>query len=333
MDTARANLPRFAAGTDHVESWFVRANDPDAPRSVWLKSTVLTRRDGTSLVQAWCSTFDGDRTHASSCEVPLDSSRFASTADRTVVDLGAARMELLADEVRCSGRLEDGGGRVEWDLSLERHPGPLGRPLSLLPSDRLIEGRLPRNKLLTPFPVAACRGRVAVAGETWDLDGWTGMQGHNWGAAHSPEYAWGQCVFTEGGEPVALVEGASGRVELGRRRSPLLSMLVVRHGGEEHRFDRLLDLWRQHPVLDFPRWSLTMSGSAGKATLEMTADPARMVCLDYVNPARPTSHCLNSKTAAVSLRLTPARGASLTLQSPHGGALEFLGVEAVPPLG
>ena len=56
----------------------------------------------------------------------------------------------------------------------------------------------------------------------------------------------------------------------------------------------------------------------------MTGDPAAMVCLGYDNPARPRSYCLNSKTAAVRLRVEPRGAAAYELSSPNGGALEFL---------
>lgn len=341
MAPHRANAPRFRAGTDHVESWFVRVNDPAAPRSVWLKATVLTRRDGSALVQAWCSTFDDVRTRAACEEVPLAAATFSATELGTFLDLGVLWFDLGADRLRTGGTLEQDGSCISWDLTLARTTGPLGRPLSLLPSDRLVEGRLPSNKLLTPFPSGSCSGRIVQDGVSWDLDGWTGMQGHNWGVAHSPEYAWGQCLFladgtgrgtgkgtgagTGGGEVVGMVEAASGRTEIGRRRSPLVSMLVVRRGDREYRFDRLVDLWRQRPEISFPEWRLAMRGPHGSAELRMTGDPARMVCLDYRNPARDTSYCLNSKTAEVELRVEPNRGEPFALRSAHGGALEFLG--------
>ena len=127
-----------------------------------------------------------------------------------------------------------------------------------------------------------------------------------------------------------MVEGASGRIEVGSRLSPLISMLVVRRGEEEYRFDRLVDLWRQHPVLDFPRWSLRMKGPSGEASLEMQARASAMVCLTYQNPARLPSYCLNSKTASVTLSVRPKAGSPFMLRSAHGGALEFLKPQPVP---
>jgi hypothetical protein len=317
------NRPRFRPGTDHVESWFVRANDPAAPRAVWLKATVLTRADGSGVAEAWCSVFAGDRTAAFRRTVPLDEASYRSGGASFEARVDALSLALDADAGRSSGSL----GTVRWDLSFARRPDPLGRPMSLFRSARLVDAPFPKNKLLTPFPVADFAGSVAWAGDAWELDGWVGMQGHNWGPSHAPEYAWGQCVFPE---QAAVVEGASGRIELGSRTSPLFSMLVVRRGGEELRFDRLLDRWRQRPRIDFPRWRLEMRGRGGRALLELTGSPKSMVCLGYDNPDRPRSYCLNSKTARVRLEVRPARGPAYTLTSEHGAALEFLRPRAVP---
>lgn len=330
MSAVADNAPRFSVGTDHVESWFVRANHPTAPRALWLKATVLTRADGSSLSQAWFSVFDGTRTAGFRHDVPLAEATFADSAQGLVTGVGPLALELGADGGTSSGELVSGTGQVRWDLAFDRVPGPLGLPMRLFPSQRLVDAPFPKNKLLTPFPVLALEGSVTWDDEPWDVGGWLGMQGHNWGSAHSPEYAWGQCVFLDAaGAPCAVVEGASGRIELGRRLSPLLSMLVVRHGEREYRFDRIVDLWRQRPELRFPRWSLRMKGRDGTATLEMAGDPAAMVCLGYLNPARALSHCLNSKTASVWLRVDPTHGESFELRSAHGGALEFLQAEPV----
>lgn len=325
------NLPRFRVGTDHVESWFVRANDPASARAVWLKATVLTRADGTSLSQAWFSIFDDDRTEGFRLDVPLAGATFDGDPSGFRAEVGPLTLRLDADSGASAGRLGSGSGGVSWDLAFTRVPGPLGRPMCLLPTPRLVDAPFPRNKLLTPFPVATFAGTVTWGPDTWDLSDWIGMQGHNWGSSHSPEYAWGQCVFTGSaeGRPVAVVEGASGRIALGRKASPLLSMLVIRRSGDEYRFDRVVDLWRQRPALDFPRWSLQMAGRDGQAHLEMRGRTGAMVCLGYQNPARPTSYCLNSKTASVRLTVRPRRGSAFELRSEHAGALEFLTAEPV----
>jgi hypothetical protein len=311
VTVAADNAPRWREGTDHVESWFVRANHPSEPRAIWLKSTVLCRADGTSVPETWCSVFDGTRT----------------AAFRAPASLGEPAVRLSDLGGSSEGRLTRDTGSVEWDLGFARVPEPWGEPMNLLPSKRLVDGPFPRSKLLTPFPVLAMTGGLTWDGERWDLAGWLGMQGHNWGAAHSPEYAWAQCLFPE---QEAVVEAVSGRIELGRWSSPLFSMMVVRRGDTELRFDGIIDRWRQRPGLAFPRYKLTMRGRDGSAHVEVTGDPAAMVCLGYDNPARPRSYCLNSKTAAVRLRVEPRGGPAYELTSPHGGALEFLGPTPEP---
>jgi hypothetical protein len=333
--TARSdNAPRFHSGTDHVESWFLRANDPTSPRAIWLKATVLTKTDGTRLSQAWFSVFDGDRTEAACLDVPLDQARFDDSEDQLDVVVGPLTWQIAEDSGTSHGSLEGGHHTVTWDLRFTRAEGSLGATMSLLPTARLVDAPFPKNKLLSPFPLAQFAGTVTWGEETWDLAGWHGMQGHNWGAAHSPEYAWGQCVFTDvaGGEPFAVLEAASGRIPLGPVQSPFISMLVLRCDGAEYRFDRLVDLWRQHPDVAFPRWGLQMTGADGVVDLEMTGRPEAMVCLAYQNPARATSYCLNSKTAEVRVRVRPRNGHAFELVSAHGGALEFLASAPVPEI-
>ncbi|MFJ4653563.1 hypothetical protein ACIP5Y_20040 [Nocardia sp. NPDC088792] len=336
MNAIAQNASRLRPAADHVESWFVRANDPAAPRAVWIKATVLTGRDGTAVAQAWCSVFDGKRVHAWCRDVPLADAAFdlGAVAPDTVeqeLSIGPLRMMLHGSGGRTRGTLRDETSIVDWDLAFEKVPGS-GEPLCMLPTARLLDAPVPNNKLVSPFPVAAFSGRLEWDGESWDLDGWHGMQGHNWGSEHSPEYAWGQAIFTDTGDgaPFAVMEGASGRTRIGGRVSPLISMLVVRRGDDEYRFDRIVDLWRQRPRLAFPEWTLRMRGRDGSATVHMVADPAQMVCLAYRNPARATSYCLNSKTAAVSVHVAPVNGNAFELRSAHGGALEFLVPQPVP---
>ena len=203
----------------------------------------------------------------------------------------------------------------------------------MLPTRKLIDAAIPKNKLLTPSPVLRFSGSVHWDGEEWEVENWLGMQGHNWGPAHSPEYAWGQCIFTDSeGEPFCVVEGASGRIKVGPLTSPILGLMTIRRGDRTYRFDRLVDLWNQNANIQFPDWTLRMQGADGEAFLSMRASPTNMVCLGYENPNGQLSHCLNSKLATVSLRVNPINEDAFECRSNHGGALEFLQSEPVPQL-
>jgi len=320
------NAPRFTPGAAHVESWFMRANHPDAPRALWLKATILSRPGGGAVAEVWCSLFDEDRAKGRKATAPIGEARFEG--DPLKIQLQGCDFDLGSP-----GGARGSLGDFSWDLTWERLPGPLGEPLCMLPTRRLVDAPVPKNKLLTPWPALRFSGEVRWGEQTWRVHGWPGMQGHNWGPAHSPEYAWGQCLFAGAdGEPFCMVEAASGRIVIGGRTSPILALMTIRRAGRVYRFDRLVDVWNRSADIAFPDWTLKMRGRDGEALLRMRARPERMVCLGYEDPGGNLSHCLNSKLAAVSLRVNPVNHDAFECASAHGGALEFLQPHPAPAI-
>ncbi len=302
---------------DHVESWFWRANHPTEALAFWLKATILSPRDGEAVAEAWCCTFDGatGETWGHRETVPVSQAAFG----RTLTVAGCTWV--LGDE---GGESEGSLGDRGWQVAWRPVDGPLGEPLSLVPR-ALIEAPFPKNKLLTPAPTLRFDGRMHWGDRVVPVDGWLGMQGHNWGAAHAHTYAWGQCVFTDAdGEPVAMAEGFSGKIKLGGWLTPFLSALTVRHGERTYRFDRLVDLWNQTPQVNQDTWVLKMRGRDGEALLSMSAKSEETACLGYANPDGHLSYCLNSKLARTTLRVNPVNEDPFECHSEHGGALEFL---------
>jgi hypothetical protein len=314
------DTPRARPGVDLVESWFFRLNDPSAPRALWVRATALTRADGSATAEAWAAVFDGDGAAAHRQPAPYDTARF---------DDGRLVVADTETDLR-AGTSRGSVGSIAWDLRFEPVPGPLGAPLRLLP-DRLVDAPLPKNKLVTPMPAGVFRGTITWGARRYAVDRWVGMRGHNWGPAHAPQYAWGHAVFLdEAGAPFALVEGASGRLQLGRRQSPVLSVLAVRHGERTYRWDRVVDLWRQRPAISPPGWTLTMRGRYGRAELAAELVPERCVSLRYDDPSGDARVCTNSKTARLTLRVQPSDGDAFVCTTNHGAALEFLQRERLP---
>lgn len=316
-----------------VESWFLRASAPNEPKAFWVKATTLIQPSGKSVAEAWCSVFDADDRFGAKDTVSLGEAVFGGSPFEAKI--GGCNFELDEKQGRLQGEIQNERGQLRWDLNFRRVEGPLGDPICILPSRRLIDTTFPKNKLLTPAPVIRFQGELEWNGRQIVVEDWYGSQGHNWGAAHSPEYAWGQVIFlNSAGEPFCYAEGASGRIELGSTTSPRMSMLTVRRmeNGRmrEYRFDRLIDLWNQSADIAFPRWTLRIKGVDGEAMIEMEAFPERMVCLGYFNPNNILSYCLNSKTARVTLRVNPRDSDGFECVSEHGGALEFLQPMAEP---
>ena len=160
------NTPRFPGRDSHVESWFLRLNDPDSPRALWLKATILNSDDGSRSAEAWCSIFDADDTAGIRETIPLDAATFEAEAGPLTAEVAGLKLHLDENSGRTSGSLSSEGVDVSWDLELERIPGELGKPLSLLPTPKLIDAPFPKNKLLTPFPAARFNGEVRW-GKCW----------------------------------------------------------------------------------------------------------------------------------------------------------------------
>lgn len=307
----------------HVESYFWRANDPHRRRAIWLKATIFSPRPDSTVAELWCIVFDQEkgRTFADKQTVPFASSTFATSGGLTSIALAGATFSMGEGEGTAQGSLRE----ARWDLRMERVPGALGEPLCMYPWEALVEAPFPKSKLLTPWPALRVDGQIEVWGETIELEGWIGMQGHNWGQSHAWEYAWGQCFFAgRDGAPDAWMEGFSGKIKLAGRPTPWLSALVVRRGEAVYRFDRVFDFWRQKVRIDDLSWTLELGSAHGRASLRVEAEAEAMVCLGYHNPDGRLSYCLNSKLSGVTLAVNPAYAESFRLTSEHGGALEFL---------
>jgi hypothetical protein len=319
----RTDLPR-----GHVESYFVRANHPTKKLAIWLKATVFAPRghEGVSgaVAELWCIVFQGDagRVWAGKRTVPFAEASFLGEGPK--VRLAGAELD-LGPKGRSVGALEGEGGPCRWDLRWEADASPMGRPMLLLPSEKLLDDRIPTFKTVTPRPLLRMSGAITVAGETLDVDGWWGMEGHNWARQHAWDYAWGQCVFLDdSGSPTCVAEGFSGKVRVGGVLLPYLSTLVVRRGAREYRFDGLVDPWRQDIEIDDLRWTARLRSKDGEALLRMEADAREMACLGYPNPDGRTSYCFNSKLARTHLRVNPVNEEGFEVSSAHGGALELL---------
>lgn len=323
-----ANAIRYAAGPGHVESWFLRANHPTRPLALWLKVTVLSPLRGEPCAETWLVLFDGEtgRTFAHRDTWPRPAAELLDALTGEALRMGTFDLALGP-----SGHARGEAGRAQFTLEWE--PGPLNDPLCLYPWQGLITGPFPKSKLLTPCPWLTFRGAVSwpgERGERWEIAGWQGMQGHNWGQQHAWEYAWGQCTF-DGPEPV-MVEGFTGRIKVGPWVTPRMSALVVRRGADTYRFDQLFDPWRQEANIGPRTWSVRLRGRDGEARLEMDATARPLVCLGYPNPDGRISYCFNSKLAGVVLDVRPTRGEPFVCRSEHGGALEFLRNEPEPGL-
>ncbi len=295
----------------HVESWFLKANDPRSRRSIWLKWTVwASDRDPTAAIaEVWAIAFGAQSGHvAAKSAAPFERGTFDSGG------LGVAIDGCTLSPAAARGRVETGERAIAYDLAIETLAGPLLH----YPALWMYSGRWPSQKVASPIPSATITGRVEVDGETWKLERWPGMVGHNWGRRHTDLYAWGHCNVWDGEEDVvleAISAGASGPL-------PAATLLCLRCEGASHDLNGFWSLSRNEGNITPRRLRFRGRSRGLQIDGEMWAETDDFVGLFYPNPDGTTCHCLNSKLARAEVRLTLAGRPPRTLRSSRA-ALEI----------
>lgn len=289
------NAARFEPSSrgGHVESYFLKLNDPEGRRALWIKATILARVDGAPVAEAWAIAFDRAGEHAGAkAVVPFGKACFS----RDRLDVRVADLAISPGKIE--GSVTSDGRRIDLALTFTT----TSAPLVLFPSLRMYEGPLPSSKLVSPYPDARFTGHYAVDGERVEVEAWRGMQGHNWGKRHAELYAWGHCNQWENEEDL-IFEGATARVKVGPLLAPPLTVLCVWRRGVRYAFNRPLVLLRSRGAIGQRAWTFHAESRLARVEGELAADTRDFVGLHYENPDGAMTYCLNSKIAAGTLRL------------------------------
>lgn len=302
-------------GQGHVESHFLKANSPDGTRAIWIKHTsFVPRGQAPALAELWAIAFaDGGRKkRARKRSFPLSALQLQAAPFRLRVPDG----ELTSD--RAVGKLDD----LAWELGFASrapsfHPFPL---------EAMYRGPFPRSKSLTPCPDARMSGWFEAFGERWQLDGWRGAQGHNWGPSHAHAYAWAHsnALSLEPGGPAlegAWVEALTGKTLLGRVLTPWLSVAGIAYEGRVHRFAGPRAIFSRQVTIDPSKYRFELVRPGARLRAEFAADPQQFVGLRYHDPDGSMLACLNSKLARGTLTLE-RQGRQRVLYT-HQAALEI----------
>jgi hypothetical protein len=293
------------AGTQsgHVESHFLKANSPDGGRAIWVKHTLLVpaRRPEEAIGEVWAIAFAqrGARKLAAKRSFPL--AQLHTSAQPFELSLPCAGLTSR----RAHGTLEG----LSWEFEID----PAAPPFKPFALERMYTGRFPRSKSLTPVPDALLRGEFHVFGERWDLAGWRGAQGHNWGASHAHAYAWAHAnawrTAADGGEVLRGVwfEALTGKVRLGGVTTPWLSVAGFALEDRTYRFDGPRALCSRKVEIDTRSYRLELRQGNTRVQAEFRAESQQLAGLHYHDPDGGLLACLNSKLA--SGRLTFSDGA------------------------
>lgn len=310
-DLARLRY-RDASARGHVESWFLKANDPCGRRAVWLKWTVWAgeRAPARAVAETWAVTFGTSAGPTAAKSItPFRSARFERHG------LGVAIDGCTLSVTAARGRVESGGRAIADDLSI----AALGHPVGHHAADWMYSPAFPGRKLSSPVSTALVSGQVDIGEEHWALVDWPGMVGHNWGRRHPEAYAWGHCNAWDDGDDLVL-EGFTARGS--GVIVPAVTMLWARHRGVGYGFDTLISVARNRGAMTPRRW--TFRGADREASIEgeMWAETDDMVGLFYPNPDGTMCHGLASMIANAEVTLRLPRLPSRTMRSSRA-ALEI----------
>ncbi len=319
---AQANSTRYRPEhrAGHYESFFLRANHPHRPLAFWIRYTIFSphHQPEQAIGELWAVSFDGEGGQhvAVKKEVPFERCAFSNS--ELLVRIDDARLEPR----RSVGSASAGIHAMSWDL-LWRGEAP---PMFLLPLN-LYEARLPKAKSLVGVPLARFSGSLVVDGKAIDVTDWVGSVNHNWGARHTDHYAWGQVAGFDN-QPDSFLEVATARLKLGPWWTPFMTLLVVRHRGEEIALNSLRQALRARGSFTYFTWRFRSESAARIVEGTINAPREAFVGLRYANPPGGIKHCLNSKLASCELRLTDKRAGSSpsveVLSTRHRAAFEIV---------
>lgn len=300
----RPRAPGSAANAALYESHYLKATDPAGGRAVWIRQTALKRPGAPARGTVWATVFD------TSAGAPVAR---RETFDEPVQDPGPQAWARFGGAEIGPGAARGALDPVTWNLTwrADAEPGPY------LPSAALYDRPFPKSNGIALVPAGRFDGTLEVAGETWDLVGWPGMAGHNWGADHAAHWVWIHAAGLPDRGGAGWIDLILARVKLG----PVLTPWIVsgamcvdgvrqRLGGPTARFRGFAaDIADDRVDVRLP----------GGVRVEVAGDPACTVGWDYAAPHGPGRAVRNCSVADGTLTLGDGR----VLALPGGWALEL----------
>jgi hypothetical protein len=315
----RVNWTRYQPEetTGHYESFFQRANHPSRPLAFWIRYTIFSpkKQPENALGELWAIYFDGETGNhvVVKKEVPLRQCTFKTS--EFFVNISDSSLE----PGRLQGSAASDSHTISWDLGF----GGGETPLFLLPL-KSYGKRLPKAKALVGLPMAMYNGSISVDGEDINIVNWIGSQNHNWGSKHTDYYAWGQVAGFDS-YPDSFLEVISARFKVGPFWTPLMTLLVLRHKGEEIALNGLIQSIRATASINYFNWNFKSETDRIRIEGMVSARREDFVGLKYYNPPGGIKYCLNSKIASCELKITHKQSNRVdSLSTRHRAAFEIL---------
>ncbi len=307
--TVRQQWPTAPIGKGMYESFYLRAVSPDEPAAAWIRYTVQKTPGKQPKASVWFTMFDAQRGRPLARKASVEADGLSSPAGEWI---------RIGDSTMSGGNVEGEAGNSKWSLRIT----PTERPLHHLAHSLLYSAPLPKTKPESPAPFARFEGTIECEGRTYELNGWPGMLGHNWGSEHAWTWIWlSGTGFAQ--SPDAWIDVVLGRVRIAGRLTPWVANGAISIDGRRTRLGGMLKRGvKVDPRLDQAR--MTLPGENGASVELVTTTPREStVAWQYGSPDGHIHDALNCSIAQLDLEITDGSGDSTLLTTDHGGTYEL----------
>jgi hypothetical protein len=284
------NLPLLSDRGEY-EVWFLTFTDGETGRGYWVRSTHHAPRRGPASAGVWFARFD-PADPAATFGIHRTSWSWSIDAHAFDVRIGDSRMT----SGRAEGSVEAEGRTVSWDLQW-----PTGEPTYHLLPSFMYRGGIAPTKPYSPNVDTRFSGSITVDGQTSNLTGAGGQQGHLAGRRHAERWAWAHGGEFEGDEAVVHALAAQGR--RGPFNTPYLTSVGVRWQGRWVRLSK----WRRHRDFGLGSWKVDLENRTFRLTGRIEAPARSLLRARYEDPDGSLRYAHNSEIASCRLALFERR--------------------------
>jgi hypothetical protein len=308
-----ARFPGVAGKAGHYESFYVKACRPGGGRGIWIRHTVHKRPGAEPNASIWFVLFDreADGPRATKVTVPATG---LSVPDGGWIRVATAEI----GPGRAEGSVATDAVKASWSFEFST----AAEPCKYLPSDWLYEAPLPKTKFVAPVPLTHFDGSLEVDGEQFDVSGWPGMIGHNWGTEHAERWVWLEGTgFADA--PDAYFDAGAARIGLGSRTTPWIPSGMLMLDGERHRLGGLGAI-RSASIEEEPAvCTFVLPGKGVVVRGRVSAPRKDFVGWVYADPKGPEHNTVNCSVADLELTVERPGLPPRQLTLPGGGAYEL----------
>jgi hypothetical protein len=312
-----ARFPAVARADGHYESVYLKACHPDGGLGVWIRYTVHKRPGEAPKGYVWFTLFD-----AESGVVASKAATAAPAADREhLIRLG----ENAFAPGRVRGTAPSPQLDAAWDLSFTGREAPVWH----FPRPWMYTTRLPRTKVLSPYPGVRVSGRLQAGARSVEVDAWPGTVGHNWGSEHAQRAIWIHGANFAGHED-AWLDLAIGRVKLGPATTPWVANGVLFCEGRRYRLGGPRHLLATSIAEAHERCRFRVAGADIRVSGDACAPTERFVGWSYAQPSGQERQTINCSIADLRLEVDRPGSPGLELEVCQAAAYELQMAERSP---